>query len=470
MKKREITDIYDWIRPPEIREYLRKNHTFSMKEKLRMIESGVCSVERKYEAIKRLYDMEVAPAERQLASRMLVLYDWMFEKLSTDRPGQVFAYYDIGYCGAGDVRANRTGGVLGMFRTYGEVMEHLRENWDFAPEKCIGDAEQISHQGMLEKWCVIDGRMQEVLGIEIFEMDGKVCFQRMEPLIIKLGSDTGQGLRGAKIEVLDGKGRKVLGFSTMEDGVDITGKLAVGKTYTFKEVEAPKGYKLAKPVKYTIRDTGKLQKVSMTDEKTHKPHVPQNPDWIGWLKIRGTTISYPVMQRKGDSEYYLHRDFDGNYSFRGTPFLDIRCTPDSDNCFIYGHNINGGRMFGVLHKYAGREYYLEHPEMEVRFGEKKRSYGIAAVIRTTTASGIYSFTDTGNWEEYRNYVKQILSGSLYPTKAGEEIKRAMGKDSLEEFFRKYQFVSLSTCRTWAGKDARFLVIGAVERKKMRGGR
>ena len=195
-----------------------------------------------------------------------------------------------------------------------------------------------------------------------------------------------------------------------------------------------------------------------------KKKETRNPDWIGWLKIKGTTISYPVMQRKGSSEYYLHRDFDGNYSFWGTPFLDIRCTPDSDNCFIYGHNINGGRMFGVLHKYASENYYSGHPKMQFRVGEEKRSYEIVSVIQTTTSSPVYSFTDTGNWEEYRDYVKMILNGSLYPTKAGEEVKREMEKDSLEEFFRKYQFLSLSTCRTWVGKNARMLVIGVRERK------
>ncbi|MBR1741869.1 MAG: class B sortase [Lachnospiraceae bacterium] len=193
-----------------------------------------------------------------------------------------------------------------------------------------------------------------------------------------------------------------------------------------------------------------------------------NPDWIGWLKIRGTTISYPVMQRKGDSEYYLHRDFDGNYSFYGTPFLDIRCDTGSDNCFIYGHNINGGRMFGALHKYAGQDYYLEHPDMKVRFGEEKRSYEIVSVIQTTTASELYSFTDTGNWEEYRDSGEKILNGSLYPTKAGEEVRKEMERCSLEDFFRRYRFVSLSTCRSWVGKDARLLVIGAAEQQEMRG--
>lgn len=124
-----------------------------------------------------------------------------------------------------------------------------------------------------------------------------------------------------------------------------------------------------------------------------------NPDWIGWLKIRNSSISYPVMQRQGDAEYYLHRDFDGAYSFYGTPFLDIRCTPDSDNCIIYGHNINGGRMFGALHAYAGESYYKKHPEIQFRAGEEKRTYKIVSVIQTNTSSLVYSFVDTGNYEE-----------------------------------------------------------------------
>ncbi|MCM1245289.1 MAG: SpaA isopeptide-forming pilin-related protein [Roseburia sp.] len=93
--------------------------------------------------------------------------------------------------------------------------------------------------------------------------------------LIKLAEDTGQGLRGAKFEVYDSKGNKVFHFTSKEEGYDITGKLAVGETYTFKEVEAPEGYKLAEPVKYTVKDTGKIQKVSVMDKKTPKPKVPQ---------------------------------------------------------------------------------------------------------------------------------------------------------------------------------------------------
>lgn len=92
---------------------------------------------------------------------------------------------------------------------------------------------------------------------------------------VKLAGDTGEGLRGAKYEVYDSNNEKVMSFTSKEEGYDIIGKLIVGEMYTFKEVEAPKGYQLAKPVQYTVKDSGKVQKVSATDEKQPKPSVPQ---------------------------------------------------------------------------------------------------------------------------------------------------------------------------------------------------
>ena len=67
----------------------------------------------------------------------------------------------------------------------------------------------------------------------------------------------------------------------------------------------------------------------------------ENPDCIGWLTIEGTKIDYPVMYRPGDKNYYLHRDFNGDYSANGCLFLAEECVPgDSDNLIIYGHHMN----------------------------------------------------------------------------------------------------------------------------------
>ncbi|MBR4027083.1 MAG: class B sortase, partial [Lachnospiraceae bacterium] len=48
----------------------------------------------------------------------------------------------------------------------------------------------------------------------------------------------------------------------------------------------------------------------------------QNTDMIGWIKIDGTTIDYPVMQTKDSPEYYLRRNFNKEEEGGGTPFVD----------------------------------------------------------------------------------------------------------------------------------------------------
>ena len=68
--------------------------------------------------------------------------------------------------------------------------------------------------------------------------------------------------------VYDSQGNKVTEFTTKKGKKKIfTGLLKVGETYTFKEIEAPEGYELAKPVTYQIKDTKDEQLVSMVDKK-----------------------------------------------------------------------------------------------------------------------------------------------------------------------------------------------------------
>lgn len=73
-----------------------------------------------------------------------------------------------------------------------------------------------------------------------------------------------------------------------------------------------------------------------------------NSDCFGWISIANTNISYPVMHTPYNSQKYLHRDFYGNDSYRGVPFLDYRCCEQSDNLIVYGHHMNGGTMFADL--------------------------------------------------------------------------------------------------------------------------
>lgn len=59
-----------------------------------------------------------------------------------------------------------------------------------------------------------------------------------------------------------------------------------------------------------------------------------NPECVGWLKIDGTDIDYPVMLSLDDPEFYLDHDFDGNSSAYGVPFIDASGTEQSDNVTV----------------------------------------------------------------------------------------------------------------------------------------
>ena len=91
----------------------------------------------------------------------------------------------------------------------------------------------------------------------------------------KIASDTKKQLGGAKYKVYDSKGKKVYEFTTGKKAEFIEGIFKAGETYTFKEVDAPEHYKVAKGKKIRIKDTGKVQKLTVTDERI--PVVPDTP-------------------------------------------------------------------------------------------------------------------------------------------------------------------------------------------------
>lgn len=47
-----------------------------------------------------------------------------------------------------------------------------------------------------------------------------------------------------------------------------------------------------------------------------------NSDLVGWIKIDGTNLNYPVMQ---NGNFYLRKNFYKNYSSCGTPYLAEYC-------------------------------------------------------------------------------------------------------------------------------------------------
>lgn len=146
----------------------------------------------------------------------------------------------------------------------------------------------------------------------------------------------------------------------------------------------------------------------------------QNPDYLGWVTVAGTNLDYPVMAAdSADPEFYLTHDFDREKTEFGVPFLDSRCSADSDNLIVYGHHTAYGTMFSALHGYKAKSFWKEHPTVSLELADGTHVYEIFAVL---TAKGEY--TDTG-WsifkcidmseDEFQAMLEEISLRRLYST-------------------------------------------------------
>ena len=86
---------------------------------------------------------------------------------------------------------------------------------------------------------------------------------------------SGKELPGAKLTILDKDG-KVVESWTSEEKAHYIEMLPIGK-YTLREETAPDGYLVAEDVKFTVKDTGEIQKVVMKDEAKPTETLTETP-------------------------------------------------------------------------------------------------------------------------------------------------------------------------------------------------
>ncbi len=139
-----------------------------------------------------------------------------------------------------------------------------------------------------------------------------------------------------------------------------------------------------------------------------------NGDCIGWICIPGTAVDYPVMYTPDNPQKYLRKNFYGEYSTSGVPFLDGRCDTES-NIIIYGHNMKNGTMFGSLRYYTDSEFYTEHSVIELQTADGVYSYKIFAVLKTDNTDEWYNFITADGKDCFDERIKEIKSRSLFQT-------------------------------------------------------
>ena len=167
------------------------------------------------------------------------------------------------------------------------------------------------------------------------------------------------------------------------------------------------------------------------------------------------------MQTPDDPEYYLHRDFNRNYSESGTPFLDpanivIPRENATWNWLIYGHNMKFETMFHDLQKFDSKEFWETHrtfsfdvynPIIGVTEHSEYEIFAAARSIIRTKGSDAFKYYQYGGCtdeESFCEYIEGLKSESIYDT-------------GIKPCFRE-QLVTLSTC-AYHTSEGRFYIVG-----------
>ena len=179
--------------------------------------------------------------------------------------------------------------------------------------------------------------------------------------------------------------------------------------------------------------------------------LAQNKDFVAWLSIPSTVISYPVV-RSDDSAYYLGHLFNGKKSKLGCLFSlkssDYR--QPSQNIAIYGHHLShSDAMFSTLIDYKQEAYYAEHGVITLDSIYGRRNYRIFAVLNMKVSDWDPAAVSFGSGKAFLQFVNRAKQKALYSTSV--EVK----EDD--------HILTLITCdRSYGGASGRLIVMAVQE--------
>lgn len=172
-----------------------------------------------------------------------------------------------------------------------------------------------------------------------------------------------------------------------------------------------------------------------------------NPEIYAWITIEDTNINYPICQREGDNEFYLHHDMYQQERFAGSIYTEDCNSKDfSDpNTVIYGHNMKNKSMFQNLHKYEDYDFFVKHPTVMIYTPDKVRTYQVFAAYKYDDRH-LMRYFDFADPEVFSEYLKDVQRGISMEANLNKEL-------TVTETDR---IITLSTCVGTGGSE-RYLV-------------
>lgn len=142
--------------------------------------------------------------------------------------------------------------------------------------------------------------------------------------------------------------------------------------------------------------------------------INKNDDTVGWIKVEGTNVNYPVVQADNNN-YYLSHDFRKRNNAAGWIFADYRINFSSfgKNTIIYGHNMNSGIMFGSIPSMLQSGYLNNSDKYSIKIStaESNSIWKVFSVY--TTQPDTYYIRVNFKSISFADFLNEIKGRSIY---------------------------------------------------------
>lgn len=163
----------------------------------------------------------------------------------------------------------------------------------------------------------------------------------------------------------------------------------------------------------------------------------KNNDTVGFIKVNGTNVNYPIVQTT-DNSYYLKHAFDKSKNSAGWVFADYRnnMTNFDKNTVIYGHSRSNQTVFGSLKKVLNKSWYSNKDNHIIK-------------LSTPTENTLWQIISIYTIKPESYYITTKFSDSQFKTFI-QTIKDRSQIDFSGTLNENDKILTLSTCEDVAG--------------------
>lgn len=142
--------------------------------------------------------------------------------------------------------------------------------------------------------------------------------------------------------------------------------------------------------------------------------LKKNPDTVGWIRVEGTKVNYPVVQ-SSNNDYYLSHAFNKTSNQGGWIFADYRVNfkDFGRNTIIYGHNMNNKTMFGSIPNMLYDSYLNNSSNYFIKMSTPSSNTVWKVFSIYTIQPEVYYLKTNFKSEPYDKFLSTLKGRSIY---------------------------------------------------------